>query len=363
MKRTLIALAALLQSFALAEEPTRVVVRKQGDDGVHTYRIPGLAVSSKGTLLAVFDCRNKGMVDLPADVDVGLMRSTDDGATWGKMQRIMDYDAAEPGSRGNGVGDPCIVADPKTGTIYVVALWSKGNRSWHGSGPGLTPDETGQLVISRSDDDGVTWSAPVSITPQVKDPAWRICFQGPGAGIVARDGAIVIPAQFKAVDNIPHSCFIRSTDGGNTWKISPPAIPGEPRTSESQIAELPDGGLLLSMRNETGAGQRAWAVWKDGKWSDHWLAATDPTCMASLLQLPGGKLVLSGPNDPKRRVAMTLRTSGDGGRTWDVARLLDPRPAAYSCMARLRDGSIGVIYETGEKNPYETLTFVRVRVE
>jgi sialidase-1 len=268
----------------------RTVVRKQGDDGVHTYRIPGLATSVKGTVLAVFDIRHKGVGDLPADIDVGLMRSTDDGTTWGAMQRILDFDAAEPKSRGNGVGDPTILVDKKTGTIFVTALHSKGDRAWKKSGPGLSAEETGQFVMTKSTDDGETWSEPWTITPQVKEPAWRLCFNGPGNGIQLRDGTLVFPAQFKGADDVPHSCFISSADGGVTWKISSPAIPGAPPTSEASLAECADGSLLLSMRDESRSGQRAWARWSDGKWSASWAALPDPTCMASLIRHPSGAL-------------------------------------------------------------------------
>ena len=332
----------------------RTTVRKQGDDGVHTYRIPGLATTPRGTLIAVFDVRNKNGGDLPGDIDVGMMRSTDDGKTWGAMQRIMDYDAAEKGSRGNGVGDPTVLVDTKTGAIFVIALWSKGARAWNGSGSGMTPDETGQLVIVKSTDDGATWCKPVSITPQVKDPAWRLCFNGPGNGIQLRDGTLVFPAQFKGADNAPHACFIASTDHGATWKISPPAIHGKPPTSESAIAELHDGSLLLTMRNEARAGQRAWARWDwkgrvlDGKWSEPWLAVTDPTCMASLIRHPKGTLIFSNPNNPKRRDTLTIRASTDDGKTWSSGKVLDPGVAMYSCLTVLRDGRLGILYESGD---------------
>ncbi len=177
------------------------------------------------------------------------------------MQRILDFDKSEPNSRGNGVGDPTILVDSQTGNVFVAALWSKGNRGWNGSGPGLTPEETGQFVLTKSTDDGVTWSRPINITTQVKEPQWRLCFQGPGAGISTSDGTLIFPAQFRDVSDTAHSCFVFSRDRGDTWTISPAAIPDKLPTSESQITEFADGSLLLTMRDESRSGQRAWALW------------------------------------------------------------------------------------------------------
>ena len=118
-----------------------VAIRNQGDDGVNTYRIPGLATSTNGTVLAVFDIRHNSSGDLPANIDVGLMRSTDGGYTWGPMQTIMDYDETVPGSSGNGVGDPAILVDRVNGRVWCAALWSFGNNGWTGSGTGRAGDD------------------------------------------------------------------------------------------------------------------------------------------------------------------------------------------------------------------------------
>jgi sialidase-1 len=352
----------------MPDEIFQTVLRRQGQDDVHTYRIPGLATTPAGTLIAVFDVRRKSAGDLPGDIDVGMMRSTDQGRTWSKMQIILDFEEKEAGSRGNGVGDPAVLVDRRSGHILVVGLWSKGDRGWHGSGPGLAPDETGQLVLALSTDDGKTWSPPINITRKIagRDPKWRLCFNGPGSGIQLRsNGTLVFAAQFRDAGGIPHSCFIFSSDGGHTWAISPPAIPTYPPTSEAQVAELADGSLLLSMRDEARNGKRAWAryTWKGdlfrGKWSDPWFVVPDPTCMASLVRYPQGPLLFSNPNSVRERVALTIRTSTDEGKTWSAGRLLDPRPSAYSCLSVLSDGSVGVLYECGDKSSVETLTFTR----
>jgi len=346
----------------------RVIVREAGDDGSRSYRIPALAVTPRGTLIAAFDIRWNGTGDLPANIDVGVRRSTDLGETWGPMIVALDYDQAVPDSRGNGVGDPAILVDQRSGHVFIAALWSQGNRGWHGSGPGLEPAETGQLVIARSTDDGLTWEAPRSITSQIKDPAWRLLFNGPGAGIQMVDGTLVFPAQFKNAENQPASCFIYSQDAGETWQISPPAIPGTPLTSEAQLAQLSDGSLLITMRNESRGPQRMWARWQwedqlsNGRWLDVRTDVVDPVCMAGLLRHPSGVLLLSN-NNSQRRERMTIRYSRDDGGTWSDGRLLDARMSAYSCLANLPNGEIGILYECGDRDSVETLTFARFPLE
>ena len=356
-------------STIIAAEPEISVLKKRGDDSVDTYRIPGLATTNAGTLIAVYDLRYQHAGDLPADVDVGMSRSTDNGATWEPVKVILDFDKSVPDSKGNGVGDPAVLVDRKTGEIFVVALWSFGNRSWHGSREGLTPQETGQVVITRSKDDGLTWSEPINITSQIKDPKWHLVFQGPGAGIQLQDGTLMFAAQYIAPDRNSHSCFIASKDHGETWSISASPTTGKPKTSEAQIVELSDGSLLLSMRDETELGQRLWAKYAydqdlmKGAWAAPWSELPDPRCMASLTRHPSGALIFCNPGSPRHRVALTVRVSHDDGKTWSKGQVIDPAPSAYSCLTILKDGSIAVLYETGERSPYENLSFAKFSLE
>jgi sialidase-1 len=346
----------------------RTVVRREGDDGSRSYRIPALTVTPQGTLLACFDIRWDGSGDLPANIDVGVRRSTDLGDTWGPLIVALDYDQQVPNSLGNGVGDPAIVVDQTTGHVFIAALWSLGDNGWNGSGAGMAPAETGQLVIARSTDDGLTWEPPRSITQQIKTDSWRLLFNGPGAGIQLTDGTLVFPAQYKDAAGKPASCFIFSCDQGEQWQISPPAIPDTPWTSEAQLVQVSDGSLLMTMRNESRDPQRAWSRWEwrdelaQGRWVDTRLAVADPVCMAGLLRHPSGWLILSN-NNSNRRERMTVRSSRDDGRTWSEGRLLDPRPSAYSCLAALPNGEIGILYECGEHHSVETLTFARFPLE
>ena len=329
-----------------------VALRLRNDDGSDTYRIPGLVRTKAGSLVAAYDVRYRGGADLPADIDVGTQRSTDGGKTWEPMQIALDM-GRDPAFAYDGVGDPCIFSDRETGRLFLAALWSHGKRAWHGSGPGLSPDQTGQLVIATSDDDGQTWSKPRNITAEVKDPAWRLVLAGPGAGITLREGTLVFPAQFKDAKNVPHSTLIWSKDRGASWQIGTGV---KDKTTESQLVELGDGSIMINCRDDRG-GARTVAVTRDlGRtWQLHPTdrkALPESVCMASLLRLDlpgkGPHLFFSNPATTKGRHTMTIKVSADEGMTWpdNWHTLYDSRKGlGYSCLAPADATHVGVLYE------------------
>lgn len=328
-----------------------VALRLRNDDGSDTYRIPGLVRTKAGSLVAAYDIRYRGGADLPADIDVGTQRSTDGGRTWEPMQVALDM-GRDPAFAFDGVGDPCIFSDDATGRLFLAALWSHGRRAWHGSGPGMTPDETGQLVLATSDDDGQTWSKPRNITREVKDPAWRLVLAGPGTGITTRDGTLVFPGQFKDARNVPHSTLIWSKDRGATWQIGTGV---KDKTTESQLVELADGSIMINCRDDRG-GARTVATTRDlGRtWQFHPTdreALPESVCMASLLRLDlpeGPRLLFSNPATTRGRHTMTVKVSADDGLTWPEHRhtVYDARNGlGYSCLAPADATHVGVLYE------------------
>ena len=341
-------------------------LRQPKDDQITSYRIPGIVTTDKGTLISVYDIRFDTSRDLPGNIDVGMNRSTDGGKSWSPMKTIMDMGAPH---ENNGVGDPAILFDPVTKTIWVTALWSKGNNSIAGSGPGLSPEVTGQIVMVSSKDDGLTWSAPYSITPQVKNPEWRIFFPGPGNGIAMADGKIVFAAQYWDAQKMPHSTLIYSDDHGKSWKSG---VGAKSNTTESQLVETTPGTLMLNMRDNRGK-FRSVAITTDmGKsWTPHstsYNTLADPVCMASIIKAKvrvkgqlKDVLFFSNPNvsnAPRRDI--TIKASLDLGETWQSANelLIDEREGfGYSALTKIDDNTIGILYEG-----ISSLYFVRVPV-
>ena len=324
-----------------------------GEGGYHTYRIPSLIVTKQGTLLAFCEGRKNGRGDT-GDIDLLLRRSRDGGKTWGKMQVVWDDGT-------NTCGNPCPVIDAATGTIWLLLTHNLG-KDTEAEIVGGTSEGSRTVWISKSSDDGVTWSKPVDITKDVKSPEWTWYATGPGIGIQTKSGRLVVPCDSKSEKGkVRESHVIYSDDHGTTWKLGGVVGPG---CNESQVAELDDGTLLLNMRSYQANNRRLIATSKDGGVTftkpveDKTLI--EPVCQASLIRVPGEKntLLFNNPASTKRE-NMTVRLSRDGGKTWPVSRLLYSGPAAYSCLAVLADGGIACLYERGEKSPYEKMTFAR----
>lgn len=338
-----------------------VGVRHAGDDGAAAYRIPGLVTSNEGSLLGVYDVRYNSSVDLQEHIDVGLSRSTDKGKTWEKMRIPMSFgeEGGLPKAQ-NGVGDPAILIDTKTGTIWIIAAWTHGMgnyRAWFNSQDGMSKERTAQLVLSKSSDDGKTWSHPINITSQVKDPSWKFLLQGPGRGITMLDGTLVFPIQYIDSTNVPNAGIMYSKDSGETWHIHNHA---RTNTTEAQVAEVTPGVLMLNMRDNRG-GSRAISTTTDlGKtWREHPSSRTvlqEPVCMASLIKVEANEnlfgkdiLLFSNPNTTKGRHHITIKASLDGGHSFpaEYDLLLDEAHGwGYSCLTMIDAETVGILYES-----------------
>lgn len=378
---------------------TGVAVRQQNQDEVNTSRIPGIATSKKGTLLALYDARYESSRDLQGHMDIAMNRSFDGGATWQPMQIVLDMKqwGGLP-EKYNGVSDACVLVDDNTRDIYIAGLWMHGvldgktgkwlegmtqdSTRWihqwqaKGSQPGVDVKQTSQFLITKSTDDGKTWSEPMNITAQTKRPEWWLYAPAPGHGITLKDGTLVFPTQGRDKDGLPFSNITWSKDGGKTWTTSNPAYNN---TTECMAVELSDGSIMLNMRDNRNHGSkdvngRRICVTSDlgETWTEHSTsrkALIESTCMASIHRhtykekgVEKSILLFCNPESYDSRDHMTLKVSFDDGQTWSNNKkiLLDEYGSfGYSCITSVDENTIGVFYESSQAQ----MAYQQVRLE
>jgi sialidase-1 len=352
-----------------ADEPVRrEVVFRAGDGVYNNYRIPAVIRSKKNTILAF--CEGRQAASDAGEINLLVRRSTNGGKTF-DTQRVVWADGK------NTCGNPCPVLDETTGTIWLLMTHNLGEDREKQITLG-TAKGSRTVWISHSDDDGVTWAKSRDITAQVKKPEWAWYATGPGIGIQLKHGEhagrLVIPCDYVGTGGggeKSNSFAIYSDDHGANWKIG--GEPPEHGFNESQVVELSDGALMLNMRNianpATGRPRtiRGVSVSRDGGKTfgpaHRDPALVEPRCQASILRLSWpdegkSRILFANPATAgKDRKMMTVRMSYDEGKTWTVEKVIFDGFAAYSCMVVLPDGSVGLLYEAGDKKGYERIEF------
>ena len=298
------------------------------------YRIPALAVSTKGTILAFAEARRLHGNDV-GDIDAVVKRSEDGGKTWGPEIVVWD-------DGGNSINNPCPVVDPKNGRIWICM----GR---------YNPYPTSNQHVAYSDDDGKTWSKPREITQDIQatiEPKRKCWIPGPGAGIVMRHekyaGRLVIPMGFAPL-------VVYSDDHGETWKGGGW---GGSDGGEAKCAELLDGSLLFNGR--TGKRKRALSIVTEGGTKNAtktWYAddLPDPSCQGAIIRHSWPKdgkpgiLLYSGPASLTARAQGTLFASYDDGKTWPWKKQYYQGGSGYSDACVLPDGRVAVLFEKDGK--------------
>jgi sialidase-1 len=327
-----------------------------GIGGYAIYRIPGIVVTKNGTVLAYAAARRTLGSDW-ADTDIVVRRSIDGGRTFSDSQRV----AGMQGTTDN----PTAIADQSNGAVYMVFQ-----------------RDYATCYFMRSDDDGRTFSAPLDITATFDafraEFNWNVLAPGPGHAIVSRKGRIIVPVWLAAGTPTadgrrPHRpsavATIYSDNHGSTWKAGSIVLVSRDdllNPSETTVAELSDGRLVLNFRSESPHHRRLVSYSSDG--ADRWTppvpdeALFEPICAAGLVRYPSSRehpatLLFSNPDSlslipgdhkgtyPRQR--LTVRVSFDDGKTWPVSKLIDAGASAYSDLAVNKDGVILCLYESG----------------
>jgi len=340
-------LFALAPSLHAAKGLNPVALFKRGEAGVHTYRIPALIETRKGTLLAVADARHDGPGDLPARISLVMRTSRDRGDTWSPAVTIRNVEQG-------GVGDPSLLLDRGSGRVWCFHICAAP-----GVGFGTPQASRMQVHAMFSDDEGAAWSEPRDLSSQLVDPSWRGAFATSGTHAQTSTGRYLLPLVVRDGQGIVSSRNAYSDDGGKTWNTSKAIGAG---TDESHAIELAGGVILQNMRN---GNRRAIAWSSDGGITfgpvTHDEALIDPGCNAGIAR-HRDLLIFTNAASLKRE-NLTVKLSRDRGKTWSPGRAIHPGPAAYSSVIVLRDGSVAVLYECGESSPYERIAFARFPVK
>lgn len=331
------------------------VLAARGVAGHRQYRIPALAVSTLGTVLAAYDGR-PNLDDLPNTIDLLLRRSFDNGLTWEPQQSI------RTGTGLNGYGDPSLVVDRITGRIFCFHA-AGTHAGFFEAIEGLEPEDAVQHVdLSYSDDDGRTWRHR-RLTSQLKRAGITGIFaaagsgiqltQAPYAGRLIQQMVILLHGEIRAA-----SAY--SDDHGENWALGEPTAT---EANENKVVELPDGKILLNSRAK---GARLQAVSADGGQSFGPLAPVeslpDPSDNGSIFKFPrpgahGDILLATNNRDTSLRRNTVLSVSRDHGKSWKPAATIWAGSSAYSTGTVLADGSLGILYE---RNGYREIVFARM---
>ena len=306
---------------------------------VFCYRIPSLVTTTNGTLIAAIDERNNSCGDLKwnRDINIVIRKSFDDGKTWTKIEKIIDYPL------GKSASDPSMIVDKKTNEIFLFFNYMDLDNA----------KDIYRFMVIKSSDQGENWSEPVEITNNIIKKGWEkdFMFITSGRGIQTKDGTLL-----HCLVNLNKGTHVfGSKDHGKSWfLIDTPLSPGD----ESKIVELSNGNWLVNSRVNSNDSRyshiskdngQTWATYKNKD-------LQDPGCNASLVKYDE-LLLFTNAFDSKYRKNLSLSISKDQGRTWAKNQTIYTGESAYSSMTKLKNGDIGVFFE---KDNYTKNVFVRI---
>lgn len=318
-----------------------------GDYNSTNYRIPAVITAKDGSIVAMTDKRKYNEGDLPQDIDIICNRSTDGGHTWSEP-----YTVAQGTGYNHGFGD-CALAWSNdengliAGFVGGVGLWNS------------TPSNPQRSYISRSYDNGQTWTEPEDVTNFIfgsncivpEHRSWRASFFGSGNGLLTSTGRIIFVAAIRETTaQSLNNYAVYSDDNGQTWHVSGRAsVAGD----EAKVTELADGRILMSIRH---GGNRWYNISNDGgeTWQPNtstWYDITAPACNGDLIRYTSvnqgqdkNRLLHSVPYGSER-TDVSVYVSYDEGTTWPVRKCIVPYSSAYSSLCILPDGTIGLYVE------------------
>ncbi|HFH9838457.1 TPA: sialidase domain-containing protein [Streptococcus suis] len=242
------------------------------------------------------------------------------------------------------------------------------------------------IWMSYSDDDGVTWSHPKDITPNLKKPHMKFLGLGPGTGIVLHTGdhagRLVVPAyslSYTGGMNSQSALVFYSDDHGETWHAgksfndgrrlangtvleSSTMNNGSEIGTEATIVQLNNGHIKMFMRGKKGAVRMATSTDGGASWIDEvelFQEVPDVYVQLSAIRIErdGKEFILlanaSGPGRTNGHVRVA-EVQSDGSLVWLHHQMVQDGEFAYNSIQHLGGDDFGLLYEhkTGDQNWY-----------
>lgn len=314
--------AELAEAFTVTRAPFVTVCGDAGGPGAYEA-FPDVCMTQDGELLCVFYA-GYGHVsfpreDLPNGGFIGMVRSTDLGATWSEAETIVDTPIDDR--------DPSI-AQLSSGDLLVTYMsYVKERRPTH------------EVFSVRSSDGGRTWGEPRRIElpwnrgQAVSEPVTEL-----------EDGTLLLPVYgtHTTEAGTAHPCgVLRSTDGGESWpEITLIEPEGGEVFQEPTIEPLPDGRIYMLIRpgmhrSESTDGGVTWARPEP---------LGIPGQAAQMLLTSKGVLV-AGYRWREERSTVVI-WSHDLGGTWEGPKVIDRVVGGYPSLVELPDGRVLMVYYT-----------------
>lgn len=332
------------------------VLAVRGVSGYRQYRIPAMAVTPSGKVIAIYDAR-ADFDDLPGPVDLVIRTSDDNGDTWSAQRIFHKHEGI------SGYGDASIIVDPSFGNkgrVIVLYQWTQTAGFFESIvGTDLDNPLIAHIGRSTSDDDGITWRHDV-ITHQLKDEQTPGIFATSGMGgrisVGKYAGRLLQTFVLRRKSGLL-SAIGYSDDHGESWQLGA-LIPGG---NETAIVGLQDGSILFHSRatpfriagRSIDGGETISTLVPDR-------ALPDPSDNGSLSTLSNGDVICTHNHDTDLRKNTFLKRSTDSGMSWSTGICIEPGSSAYSTACELSDGSIGVLYE---RNAYQEIVFAKISLE
>lgn len=373
MKKLLLTLLAALGGLGATAQ---TVLFHTGDSTGYPYRIPAIATTAKGRLVALSDLRPCGGDIGYGRVDILSRTSLDNGTTWSPAAAVLTGTGSGPET---GYGDACLAADRQREELLLVCV--SGDVPYARS----RVDHSQRLVSTRARWNRRTkswqWERPTDHTTDI----YQGLFGGRINGLFMGSGRICQSTQVKtgryyrlygALCTHRGNYVIYSDDFGRTWDVLGSATEScAPQGDEPKCAELPDGSVVLSSRKnggryfnifrytDTRTASGTWGAPVDSRSVEGGIANEGTPCNGELLIIPARRAdgtathvalqsIPAGPGRTRvtiywkelatRADYLTPRAFASG---WQGSYRVSDLGSAYSTMTLQPDGRIGFFYE------------------